>query len=189
MTQSPRILAGLAVALWPASAWAHPGHGQGGFASGLLHPLTGIDHLVAMLLVGIGAGLLIERGGRYLPVSFLAAMLLGFAASATLPLVGLIEPVIILSLVVLGATAALRLEVPRSLAILAIAIFGYAHGAAHGIETPVGAAPAVFAAGFLFSSLGLQLLGCWLARLVPVAALRAIGAAGVGLGVFLASAA
>lgn len=186
MKPTLRILASLAAILYPAGAWAHPGHEQGGFGYGFLHPLTGIDHLVAMLLVGIGAGLLMERGGRYLPVSFLAAMLLGFAASAALPLAGLVEPVIILSLVVLGAAAALRLKVPLSLAILGTAIFGYAHGAAHGIETPVGAAPAVFAAGFLFSSLGLQLLGCWLARLVPAVALRAIGTAGAGLGVFLA---
>jgi urease accessory protein len=177
-----------AMALAPATAWAHPGHdGAGGLISGLEHPLTGVDHLVAMLLVGLWAGLLAPKSrlALSLPAAFLAAMLAGFATSAFVG-GGFAEPMILLSLVVLGAAAAFKLRAPMPLAMGVAALFGFAHGLAHGFETPGGAFPALFAAGFLASTGVLHAVGLWLARVLPAPAMRALGVAGAGLGLVLA---
>jgi urease accessory protein len=177
-----------ALALAPATAWAHAGHdGSGGLISGLEHPLTGVDHLVAMVLVGLWAGLLAPKSrlALSLPAAFLAAMLAGFVTSAFAG-ADFAEPLILLSLVVMGAAAALRLRAPMPLAMGAAALFGFAHGLAHGFETPGGAFPALFAAGFLVSTGALHTLGLWLARVLPVPAMRALGVAGAGLGLVLA---
>jgi urease accessory protein len=181
-------LAGVALALAPATAWAHPDHaGAGGLLAGLEHPLTGVDHLVAMLLVGLWAGLLAPKSPRALalPATFLAAMLAGFVTSAFVG-GGFAEPIIVLSLVALGAAAALRLRAPMALATGVAALFGFAHGLAHGFETPGGAFPALFAVGFLASTGALHAFGLWLARVLPAPAMRVLGAAGAGLGLVLA---
>ncbi|WP_404477765.1 HupE/UreJ family protein [Novosphingobium sp. BL-52-GroH] len=174
-----------AAAFVPGLASAHPGHGDTSFAAGLLHPLTGADHLAAMLLVGLGAAVFVRRSGWVLPATFLAALLAGFATCTWLP-VTFAEAGILASLVALGTATALWVRAPLPLAMFAIAVFGYAHGAAHGIETPEGAAPALFAAGFLASSAVLHVGGYALARVLPVSALRGIGAGSAGLGLLLA---
>jgi urease accessory protein len=177
----------LAMALLPTAAWAHDGRiGAGGLYAGLAHPLTGIDHLAAMLLVGVWAGLLADKthSAMALPAAFLGAMLAGFFVG---PLIGggVAEPTILLSLVALGAAAAFRLRAPAPLALTAVAVFGFAHGMAHGFETPSGAFPALFAAGFAIASAALHGLGLWLARVLPAPIMRALGAAGAGLGLTL----
>jgi len=177
-------------ALLPTAVWAHPGHeGSGGLYAGIAHPLTGIDHLVAMLLVGVWAGLLTpkDRCALALPATFLGAMLAGFFAG---PLIGgtIAEPLILLSLVALGAAAAFRLPAPMPLAVAAVAVFGFAHGMAHGFETPSGAFPLLFAAGFAVTTAMLHGIGLWLVRVLPAPLLRMLGAAGAGLGLVLASA-
>ncbi|MBV1688502.1 HupE/UreJ family protein [Novosphingobium sp. G106] len=179
-----------AMALLPTAAWAHPGHeGAGGFYAGIAHPLTGVDHLVAMLLVGVWAGVIgpKRRSALALPAMFLGAMLAGFFAG---PLIGetLAEPLILLSLVALGAAAAFRLRAPMPLAVAAVAVFGFAHGMAHGFETPGGAFPVLFAAGFTVTTAMLNGLGLWLVRVLPAPVMRVLGAAGAGLGLVLASA-
>jgi urease accessory protein len=182
-----RLLAAI-VALSPTAAWAHPGHeGAGGMLAGIVHPLTGIDHLVAMLLVGLWAGLLAKelRGALMVPPAFLAAMLTGFVATA---FVGgaFAEPMILASLIVLGAAAALHFRARVPVATAIAAVFGFAHGMAHGFETPEGSFPALFAAGFLLSTAALHAAGLWLARVLPVSAMRLIGAGGAVLGLAMA---
>lgn len=189
MKTRTRLLAA-ALTLVPTTAWAHPGHnGLGGIYAGVAHPLTGIDHLVVMLLVGVWAGLLApkSRWALALPWAFLGAMLTGFAASAVIGGT-LAEPLILLSLVTLGAAAAFHFQAPVQLAIATVAIFGFAHGLAHGFEAPSGAFPGLFAAGFAITTAVLHGLGLWLARILPAPALRLLGAVGGGLGLLLASA-
>jgi urease accessory protein len=184
------ILGAVAVLLAPTAAWAHPGHdGAGGLYAGVAHPLTGIDHLVAMLLVGVWAGLLAPRSrwAFALPAAFLGAMLTGFAASAAIGGT-FAEPLILLSLVALGVAAAFRFRAPVPLAMATVAVFGFAHGLAHGFETPSGAFPAIFAAGFAISTAVLYGIGLWLVRILPASAMRLLGAAGAGIGLLLASA-
>ncbi len=185
MKALPRISLALAAALVPQMALAHPGHGGTSFVAGFWHPLTGADHLSAMLLVGVGAAIFVRRHGRMLPVTFLLALAVGFATFAWLPS-PLAEAGILASLVALGLATTLRVAIAAPLAMLVVAGFGYAHGAAHGIETPQGATPALFAAGFLAASAVLHLGGYALARMLPVRAVGVIGAGSACLGLVLA---
>jgi urease accessory protein len=176
-------LAGLALAFAPATAWAHADHSHlSGFTSGFWHPLTGADHLLAMVLVGVIAG---SRAALWLPLGFLGGMIAGFCIGA-LTGGGIAEPLIVSSLIVLGAGVAFRVRPPLPIAAVAIAVFGFAHGLAHGAETPSGAFPALFAAGFFVSTGALHACGLWLVRVLPAPALQALGALGGGLGLVLA---
>lgn len=186
MKRIASVVLALAGIVAPQAAFAHPGHDTSSFAAGLVHPLTGADHIAAMLLVGLGAAIFVRRAGWMLPVTFLLAAMAGFASFTWLP-ASLVEAGIGASLIALGLATVLRVRTPAPLAMLAIALFGYAHGAAHGVETPAGATPLVFAAGFLLASAVLHLTGYALARILPLPALRILGAGSAGLGLALAT--
>lgn len=165
-----------ALALIPSAAWAHPGHDAGtGLLAGVAHPLTGADHLVAMVLVGVWAALCAPKTKTALlvPGAFVATMVLGFAISAFVP--GLpAEALILASLAVLGIAAGAGLRAPLPLAAGAVAVFGFGHGLAHGFETPEGAFPALFAGGFVAATAALHGLGMAAARFLPAPLTRAI---------------
>lgn len=136
--------------LAPAAALAHPGHdGAGGLAHGLVHPLTGIDHVLAMIAVGVLAA---QYGGRALwlvPMSFLVAMAAaGAIGMAGIP-VQIVETGIGLSVVVLGLMIAFQIKPPTLVAVVVVGFFALFHGYAHGSEMPGGLAGLSFAAGFL----------------------------------------
>ncbi len=134
------LLAAALAALAPLPALAHPGHDHvQGFATGLLHPLTGLDHLTAMVAIGLWAGLL---GGRLLwllPAGFLG----GMAAGGALGMAGLglpgVQAGILASVIVLGALVGAAGRLPASLALPMVAAFGLLHGHAHGTEAVGGA--------------------------------------------------
>lgn len=173
-----RLLPAAILALVPTAAWAHPGHdASAGLVAGLIHPLTGLDHLVAMALVGVWAALFAPktRTALLVPGAFVSAMIAGFAISAYLP--GLpAEGLILASLAVLGLAAAAGLRAPLPLAVAAAGLFGFGHGLAHGFETPEGAFPALFAAGFLASTAVLHGFGMLMARVLPERLTRAVSA-------------
>jgi urease accessory protein len=138
-------------------AIAHPGHGEGlGLIGGLLHPFTGLDHMAAMLLVGAWAFRLpIERRWRA-PAAFVAAMLAGFLTArmgVALPA----EPVIALSLIGLPLLVAMAGRLPLAAQFAGVALFGAAHGFAHGAEIEGSATP--FLAGMMIATLTLHALG------------------------------
>ena len=154
------MLSIVAVIAGPATALAHVGDAQThDLMHGLEHPLTGIDHICAMLAVGIWAA---QRGGREIwlvPLSFMSVMALGGAlatAGAQLPFV---EPGIALSLVVLGlfVAAAVRLRLAVSVAI--VSLFALLYGYAHGLEIPVAAFGVTYAAGYVLATAGLIAAG------------------------------
>jgi urease accessory protein len=146
-------------AMLPVAALAHPHHDHvagGGFAEGLAHPLLGADHVLAMVAVGLWAAL---TGGRALwayPATFLAAMaaagLLGVGGSE----LALVEHVIVASVILLGAAVAFAYRAPLVLALPLVALFGAAHGWAHGVEGPGGAG---YAAGFVLATAALHGVG------------------------------
>lgn len=120
----------------PTLALAHAGADAGahhGFMTGFAHPFTGIDHVLAMLLVGVCSASLLRR--RWLaPMSFAAMLLVGaLLASAGLVLPA-VEPAIALSLVLLGALLAARSAWPAAAMSAVAALFALFHGAAHGAE-------------------------------------------------------
>jgi urease accessory protein len=141
-------------------AAAHPGHiPMSGLAAGIQHPLSGMDHLLAMVAVGLWAGLCGGRRQWLWPAAFVASMIAGSAigmfGTATLS----VQPVILASVLVLGATTALGLRAPAIMGGVAIALFGLAHGYAHGIEVPHTAHGLDFAAGFILSTAALHAMG------------------------------
>ena len=137
----------------PAAALAHPGHdGAGGLVHGFFHPVTGIDHVLAMIAVGVLAA---QYGGRALwlvPMSFLVAMAVaGAIGMAGIP-VQIVEAGIGLSVVVLGLMIAFQIKPPTLVAMVVVGFFALFHGYAHGSEMPNGLAGLSFAAGFLVAT-------------------------------------
>ena len=135
------------------------GHGFSG--SGLLHPLTGFDHLLAMLAVGAWSAQLGGRALYVVPGCFVGMMLLGGLAGLN----NLVqwgqygELAIALSVVVLGLAIGMNRRVTGLVAGLGVGLFGFSHGLAHGLEMSrtLGAAP--YVAGFLITTLGLHMIG------------------------------
>jgi urease accessory protein len=152
----------LALVLIATPALAHPGHG-GGFAGGFAHPMTGLDHVLAMLAIGLWAAVSGHGARLAWPAAFVAAMAAGFGLTQAGFVVPQIETMILASVVLLGSAIALRLEAPVWLGAAAIAAFGIAHGAAHGMELQ--GAPLPFAGGFLMASVVLLAAGSGLAAM------------------------
>jgi|Deesub1362B_J571_1020462.scaffolds.fasta_scaffold01609_3 urease accessory protein len=153
--KSPRalVLALVLAAALPAPAFAHEGTGlAGGFAAGFVHPLTGFDHMLAMIAVGLWGAYLGRPLVAALPVIFPSLMALGALlgmAGAPLPPV---EAGIALSVLVLGLAIAFAFKPPNWLACVIVGIFGLFHGYAHGRELPSAADPVGYSAGFVLST-------------------------------------
>jgi urease accessory protein len=130
----------------PASAHLDP-VAHGSFAAGFTHPLSGIDHVLAMVTVGVWAGLIGGRAAWLVPAAFVVTMIAGFVAAIGGIELPLVEPVVLASIIVIGLLAAIALPVPAAAAAALVALFAFFHGHAHGGELGVaGAAP--FGAGF-----------------------------------------
>jgi urease accessory protein len=152
-----RIVAAAVLVLLPGAALAHPGHHDAGFAHGLMHPLGGLDHVLAMVAVGLYAALLGGRALFMVPATFVGVMAFGGtlgAAGFPLPYT---EIGIAGSVVVLGLTVALRVSLPTVAAMALAGVFAIFHGHAHGAEMPQGAL--VYAAGFLLATAALHCAG------------------------------
>src|SRR5437870_3036622 len=126
------------LALIPALAHAHPGHGAepGGIGWGLAHPFTGLDHLLAMIAVGLLAVQLGKRALWLLPVSFVSAMSAGAALGMNGVRLPFVEPLILASVLVLGAMVVLAARLPLGASTVAVAFAAVFHGQAHGSEIP-----------------------------------------------------
>ncbi len=159
---APRLftLSMLALCFTPSLALAHPGHdGAPGFLHGLAHPLTGLDHLLAMIAVGVLAA---QRGGRALwalPLTFMSLMAAGGVfgmAGISLPFV---ETGIALSLLVFGLAIIFRPPLSTLAAMGLVGAFAVFHGYAHGTEMPGGVSGYTYAAGFVLATGFLHLVG------------------------------
>ena len=179
-------VAALAVALAPAIASAHTGIGRAaGFLHGFWHPVGGIDHVLAMVAVGLLAA---QLGGRALwavPATFVAVMATGGAlgmAGVALPAV---EVGIALSVLVLGLLVLAGRRWPLGLAMALVAVFAVFHGHAHGSEMPVDASGLSYGLGFMLATALLHLagigLGIGLGRLAATEGGRLIQASGAAI--------
>ncbi|MFN8019162.1 MAG: HupE/UreJ family protein [Acidimicrobiales bacterium] len=150
----------LAPLLASAPAFAHIGHGTGGLGAGLAHPVTGPDHLLAMVAVGVVAVLGgSSRRAVLAPAAFLGGMLLGgIGGIAGVPLPGA-EHLIVASVLVLGMVVAGAFEAPSGLLLGGLVLAGIAHGHAHGAEVPTSVHPAAYVAGFLAATAALHAAG------------------------------
>lgn len=152
------------VAILPV-AEAHTFGSQGaGLIAGLTHPFVGLDHLLAMIAVGIWAGQLGGRAVWLIPLTFVSVM----AAAATLASFGLLlplmEPAIACSVLVLGLLIAGSVRLPTSVCALLVSLFAVFHGYAHGLELPQAASPILYGAGFVLATALLHGLGIGFAR-------------------------
>lgn len=151
------VLATLALAQ-PAFAHEQAGVG-GGLVSGLLHPLTGMDHLIAMVAVGIWGAQLGAPAIWVLPITFPLVMAFGGVLGVLRIPLPMPEMVIALSALVLGAAVALRLRLPFAAAAAVVAVFAIFHGHAHGAELPGSANPLAYGVGFVVATGLLHLCG------------------------------
>jgi urease accessory protein len=128
------------------------------FVSGLLHPLLGVDHLLAMLAVGIWAAQQPDSQRKTIPLAFMFTLLAGYLLAFTGIALPAVESGIAASVLVLGVLATLAARLPRAVTMVITSGFALLHGYAHGVESAVASAT-LFGAGFLASSFGLQMFG------------------------------
>ena len=174
-----------------SSAHAHTGLEHAvSFASGFKHPFTGLDHMLAMVAVGLWAGL---NGGRALwvwPVAFVGVMVLGGALGISGFAVPMVEAGILASVVVLGLLVLAAAQLPVAAGAILVAAFALLHGHAHGAELPGDAAAITYAAGFAIATAILHAIGIGVSRMAANAngrlLVRGAGALVAAAGVALA---
>jgi urease accessory protein len=179
----------LLLILMPSTAAAHTGTGSvGGLLSGMKHPVSGLDHIVAMVAVGVWGAFLGGRAMWMLPVVFPVVMAFGGGLGVLGVPIPAVETGIAISGVTLGAMVALAARPPLWVAALIVGFFAIFHGYAHGKELPEAANALTYAVGFVvvtgllhLSGIGFGLLVRWPWGKIAV---RAVGVviAGVGLG-------
>ena len=131
---------------------------------GLAHPLAGIDHILAMIAVGVWAAQLGGRAVWTVPLAFVAAMALAALAGAGGAAIPLVEPALAFSVIALGAAVALRVRIPIAMVAALTAAFGLVHGYAHGVEIPVADNAFGYGIGFVAATLFLHACGIALGR-------------------------
>ena len=183
------LLVALALAAMPHPAIAHVEQGQAaGFLTGLKHPWSGLDHVLAMIAVGLWGAQLGNPALWLLPVTFPIMMSLG----AVMGLIGMglpgVEVGIALSALLLGGMVMGEARPKLAVAVLLVRFFAVFHGHAHGTELPPGQSGLLYSMGFVIATgclhgmgIGIGLVHRWPAGRL---ALRGAGAFIAGMGVF-----
>jgi urease accessory protein len=169
-------------------ALAHPGHESdaGSLVAGLAHPLLGVDHVLAMVAVGLWAAFLGARAVWMVPAAFLLGMAGGFAlamAGIGLPMA---EPGIAASVLVLGVLIAAAVRLPLTPSMLLVSLFAVLHGHSHGVELSGDAL--AFSLGFIAATILLHGAGIGLGRVLAGQCLivaRGLGGVVAGIGLLL----
>lgn len=168
------------------TAQAH-GVSGGGFVNGLMHPVFGPDHLLAMVAVGI---LSVQIGGRAIwavPSAFVGIMFLGGLWGIYDMPFPAVETGIALSVLVLGVALAFDKKLPISWSMVFVGFFAAFHGYAHGQEMPAVAKPELYAAGFIIATISLHIVGVVIGEIARhvrhgESLLRYLGAGIAGIG-------
>jgi len=176
----------LALLLVPSITHAHVGSGEmGGFLHGVSHPLTGIDHLCAMIAVGLWAA---QTGGRAIwavPLAFVSVMLLGGAFGMAGVHLSFAEVGIALSALSLGVFIAAAVRLPLPVSILVVGLSALCHGHAHGAEMPASASALGYACGFALATALLHIVGIGLGvGIEKIASARFVRFAGGAIALF-----
>jgi len=196
MIRKPALAALVAFALtgFSSAALAHVGdHSHMSFAEGLAHPFTGLDHMLAMVAVGLWASQLGRPALWLLPAVFPLVMAIGAASGMSGRELPWLEIGVAGSVLVLGVAIALALRPSLVLSATLVAGFALLHGYSHGVELPADVSGLTFAVGFIVATLVLHAIGIGLGLLanrVPVRYLaRSAGAAIAAAGLVLLAAA
>lgn len=201
-----RILPGF-ILLLPTMAYAHLGNDAGlhhvsAFLAGFIHPFTGMDHMLAMIAVGIwSVQAFAKPRGKVrdkvwakvwiVPLAFAGLMLAGGVFGIAGIRTPLVEPMIAASLLVLGLFVALRVKLPLPAGAAMVGTFAVFHGLAHGSELPAGHALALLS-GMVIATMLLHVTGMLLGRFVMernvwLPRIAGIAAAAFGVGLLAAS--
>jgi urease accessory protein len=140
-------------------AMPYPCDPHGFSGSGWLHPLTGVDHMVAMIAVGAWSAQLGGKALYLVPTAFVIAMAVGGTLGFERLVIPGTEVGIAVSVVLLGVAICWERKVALLLAITAVALFGISHGYAHGYEMPVTQNKWSYATGFVITTAGLHVSG------------------------------
>ncbi|GAA5657950.1 HupE/UreJ family protein [Brucella anthropi] len=153
------LLIAVLLSLMASPAFAHLNPAEhGSFAAGFTHPLSGADHILAMVAVGLWASMLGGRALVVVPLSFVGVMLLGFVAALGGVSLPYVEPVILASVIVLGLLVAMAFRASTLTATLIVGFFAFFHGYAHGGE--IGSAAFLsYGAGFALATALLHAAG------------------------------
>lgn len=148
------------ICLSPSLAQAHTGVGAtSGLLNGLAHPVTGLDHICAMLAVGLWAA---QRGGKAIwmvPLAFVSIMALGGILGMMAISIPFVEQGIVASVLILGVLIAAAVRLPLVASILIVGLFALLHGHAHGTELPETVSGLLYGLGFIVSTALLHLCG------------------------------
>jgi len=177
--------------LLPSFAYAHVGVGEAsGFMHGLTHPVSGLDHICAMVAVGLWAA---QMGGRSVwavPLTFVGVMVFGGALGMIGVSLPFAETGIVLSVLILGVLIAASIRLPLWLGSGMVGLFAICHGHAHGAEMPESTSAMTYASGFILSTAALHVLGIMsglgMQRLAHKKVVRLAGASIALCGVYLA---
>jgi urease accessory protein len=182
------FIAACALSTWATAHTGVENHAHPSFLTGFMHPMFGLDHLAAMVAVGVWSALSARRAGLELlwgPLGFANLLLVG----AMLGLQGIelpaVEPMIATSLLVLGLLVVSRLRLPGLGAVLLVGGFAVFHGLAHGLELAESSSAFAVLAGMLTATLLLHSAGLalgWALRSANVWLARAAGAGVAGFG-------
>ncbi len=151
----------ICLVIHPFPVFAHAFFGKEGFYDGISHPVLGLDHLLAMICVGI---LSAQLGGRAIwtvPSIFVIVMTIGglFGFLLIVQEFFFVEIGIILSVILLGLAISIQKKIPIFLIMIFVGIFGLFHGIAHGLEIPAASSPILFILGFICGTTALHVFG------------------------------
>jgi urease accessory protein len=154
------LLIPIVILFYPVIAWAHIGSGEaGGFLIGVLHPVSGFDHVLAMVAVGLWGAQLGPPAVWLLPVAFPMMMACGgMLGLMGIPLPG-VEAGIAVSAIVLGVMVLFEAWTPLPVALAIVAFFAIFHGHAHGTELPEGQSGILYSMGFVIATGALHGVG------------------------------
>ncbi|MGR9116918.1 MAG: HupE/UreJ family protein [Gammaproteobacteria bacterium] len=151
---------GLTFLAYAAQAEAHTFGAEGaGLLAGMAHPFIGVDHLLAMLAVGIWAGQLDRDGVWRIPLVFIGMMCVSALMAAYGPALPLLELGIAMSVLILGILVLSAARLPIGMDVLLIGILAIGHGYAHGLEIPEAASELLYGAGFVLATALLHMMG------------------------------
>ncbi len=169
------LAAAAALTAAASPAMAHTGlhaFGESGFVAGLAHPMLGLDHLLAMLGVGVWAAQLGGRATWLVPTAFVSVMVAGAALALSGAALPMVEFGIGGSVLVIGGLIAFGARLPLAVAMALVGLFALFHGHAHGTELPGFAHPVAYGAGFVLATALLHAAGFGIAMLLRGQAAR-----------------
>ncbi|WP_394242929.1 HupE/UreJ family protein [Vibrio astriarenae] len=152
--------------IFPSVVLAHGVESSAGFLSGVVHPMLGWEHLLAMIAVGMLGSQYHSAAVWQVPAAFITSLLVGLYLGESGVLLALYQLAIAISLILFGLLITFRTKIPVSIVILVVLFFGVFHGYAHGIEIVGLVNPTGFRKGFFMGSVIIHIIGICLG-LVP----------------------